>query len=69
MKIVLVISLLVATLALLFATVGLVIGSHAKYGSKAEKISEFLMDIAMGILIACIFGVLVTCVVAAVNTL
>lgn len=69
MKIVLVISLLVAILALLFATVGMVIGTHAKYGSKAEKISEFLMDIAMGILTVCIFVVLVTCVVAAINTL
>lgn len=69
MKIVLVISLLVVTLALLFVTVGIVIGSYAKYGSKAEKISEFLMDIAMGISIACIFGVLVTGVVALVNTL
>lgn len=69
MKIVLVISLLVSILALLFATVGIVIGSHAKYGSKAEKISEFLMDIAMGMLTTCIFGVLVTCGVAAVNAL
>lgn len=69
MKIVLIISLLVATLALLFVTVGIVIGSYAKHGSKAEKISEFFMGIAMDILIACIFGILVTGVVALVNTL
>lgn len=69
MKIGLVILLFVVALALLFATVGMAIGTHAKYGSKAEKISDFLMDVAMGILITCILGVIVSCIIVVANTL
>lgn len=69
MKIGLVILLSVATLALLFATVGMAIGTHAKYGSKTEKISDFLMDVAMGMLITCIFGVVVAWIIILANAL
>lgn len=69
MKIGLVILLSVAALALLFTTVGMVIGTFAKYGSKADKISFALMYIALGLLAGCICGVVVTCIIALVNTL
>lgn len=69
MKIGLVILLSVAALALLFATVGMVIGTFANYGSKADKISFILMYISLGLLAGCIFGVVVACIVVLVNTL
>lgn len=69
MKIGLLILLSVAALALLFATVGMVIGTFAKYGSKADKISFILMYISLGLLAVCILGVVVACIIVLANTL
>lgn len=69
MKIGLIILLSVATVALLFATVGMGIGTFANYGSKADKISVILMDVALGLLAGVISGGVVACIIALVNTL
>lgn len=47
---------IVVAVALAIAVVSMIIGTYAKYGSKLYKVSDILMDIVGGMLIACLFA-------------